>query len=132
MTSSSRRPSACEAGKLSMLPAALVLMTSFTRIVIVLSILRQALGTAQTPSNQILIGLALFLTFFIMGPVLSEVYATALQPYLAEEMGAQAAFEAAQIPVREFMMAQTRPWLRTSTSEKLVRCPPLVPPSMMA
>ena len=93
---------------LSMLPAALILMTSFTRIVIVLSILRQALGTAQTPSNQILIGLALFLTFFIMGPVLSEVYETALQPYLADEMTAQAAFAAAEIPVREFMMAQTR------------------------
>ena len=93
---------------LSMLPAALILMTSFTRIVIVLSILRQALGTAQTPSNQILIGLALFLTFFIMGPVLNEVYETALQPYLADEMTAQAAFAAAEIPVREFMLAQTR------------------------
>jgi flagellar biosynthetic protein FliP len=93
---------------LSMLPAALILMTSFTRIVIVLSILRQALGTAQTPSNQILIGLALFLTFFIMGPVLSEVYETALQPYLADQMTAQAAFAAAEIPIREFMMAQTR------------------------
>jgi len=93
---------------LSMLPAALILMTSFTRIVIVLSILRQALGTAQTPSNQILIGLALFLTFFIMGPVLSEVYETALQPYLAGEMSAQAAIDVAQVPVREFMLAQTR------------------------
>ena len=93
---------------LSMLPAALILMTSFTRIVIVLSILRQALGTAQTPSNQILIGLALFLTFFIMGPVLSEVYEVALQPYLADEMTAQAALAAAETPVREFMMAQTR------------------------
>jgi flagellar biosynthetic protein FliP len=93
---------------LSMLPAALILMTSFTRIVIVLSILRQALGTAQTPSNQILIGLALFLTFFIMGPVLNEVYETALGPYLAEQISAQAALDAAQIPVREFMLAQTR------------------------
>jgi len=93
---------------LSMLPAALILMTSFTRIVIVLSILRQALGTAQTPSNQVLIGLALFLTLFIMGPVLSEVYETALQPYLADQISAQAALEAAQLPVREFMLAQTR------------------------
>ncbi|MGB5200092.1 MAG: flagellar type III secretion system pore protein FliP [Sedimenticolaceae bacterium] len=93
---------------LSMLPAALILMTSFTRIVIVLSILRQALGTAQTPSNQILIGLALFLTFFIMGPVLSEVYTLALEPYLADEMSAQAAIDAAKVPVREFMLAQTR------------------------
>jgi len=93
---------------LSMLPAALILMTSFTRIVIVLSILRQALGTAQTPSNQILLGLALFLTFFIMGPVLSEVYDTALRPYLNDEISAQVALEAAQVPVREFMLAQTR------------------------
>jgi flagellar biosynthetic protein FliP len=93
---------------LSMLPAALILMTSFTRIVIVLSILRQALGTAQTPSNQVLIGLALFLTLFIMSPVLSEVYDTALQPYLVDEMSAQEALDAAQVPVREFMLAQTR------------------------
>lgn len=93
---------------LSMLPAALILMTSFTRIVIVLSILRQALGTAQTPSNQVLIGLALFLTLFIMGPVLGEVYETALRPYLADEIGVQAALDAAQLPVREFMLAQTR------------------------
>lgn len=93
---------------LSVLPAALILMTSFTRIIIVLSILRQALGTAQAPSNQILLGLALFLTFFIMSPVLNEVYETALAPYLAEEMTAQAALEAAKIPMREFMLAQTR------------------------
>lgn len=93
---------------LSMLPAALILMTSFTRIIIVLSILRQALGTAQTPSNQVLLGLALFLTFFIMSPVLSEVYDTALRPYMADEMSAQAALDAAQIPLREFMLAQTR------------------------
>ncbi|MDJ0739834.1 MAG: flagellar type III secretion system pore protein FliP [Gammaproteobacteria bacterium] len=93
---------------LSMLPAALILMTSFTRIVIVLSILRQALGTAQTPSNQILIGLALFLTFFIMSPVLSEIYQTALAPYLADEISASAAVDAAQLPLREFMLAQTR------------------------
>lgn len=93
---------------LSLLPAALILMTSFTRIVIVLSILRQAMGTANTPSNQILIGLALFLTLFIMGPVLSEVYETALQPYLNEEITAQLAIDRAQVPVREFMLAQTR------------------------
>ena len=93
---------------LSVLPAALILMTSFTRIIIVLSILRQALGTAQAPSNQILLGLALFLTFFIMSPVLNEVYETALAPYLADEMTAQAALDAAKIPMREFMLAQTR------------------------
>jgi len=93
---------------LSMLPAALILMTSFTRIVIVLSILRQALGTAQTPSNQILLGLALFLTLFIMSPVLSEVYESALAPYLADEISANDALDAAQVPMREFMLAQTR------------------------
>lgn len=93
---------------LSLLPAGLILMTSFTRIVIVLSILRQAMGTANTPSNQILIGLALFLTLFIMGPVLSEVYQTALEPYLNDEITAQIAIERAQVPVREFMLAQTR------------------------
>ena len=93
---------------LSLLPAALMLMTSFTRIIIVLSILRQALGTAQTPSNQILIGLALFLTFFIMAPVFNEVHSRALGPYLAEQMTAEQALEAAKVPVREFMLAQTR------------------------
>jgi len=93
---------------LSLLPAMLMLMTSFTRIVIVLSILRQALGTAQTPSNQILIGLALFLTFFIMSPVLTQVYETALGPYLNEQISAQQAIDLAQVPVREFMLAQTR------------------------
>ncbi|MCB1723684.1 MAG: flagellar type III secretion system pore protein FliP [Gammaproteobacteria bacterium] len=93
---------------LSMLPAALILMTSFTRIVIVLSILRQALGTAQTPSNQILVGLALFLTFFIMSPVLSEIYDTALAPYLEDKITANEALDAARRPLREFMLAQTR------------------------
>jgi flagellar biosynthesis protein FliP len=93
---------------LSLLPAGLILMTSFTRIIIVLSILRQALGTAQTPSNQILLGLALFLTFFIMSPVLTEIHDTALAPYLAGDMEAPAALEAAKIPMREFMLAQTR------------------------
>jgi flagellar biosynthetic protein FliP len=93
---------------LSLLPAGLMLLTSFTRIVIVLSILRQALGTAQTPSNQILVGLALFLTFFIMAPVFSEVYETALGPYLNEQVSADQALAAAQQPLREFMLAQTR------------------------
>ncbi len=93
---------------LSLLPAALMLMTSFTRIVIVLSILRQALGTAQTPSNQVLVGIALFLTFFIMSPVFNKVYDQALGPYFAEQIGAQQALERARVPVREFMLAQTR------------------------
>jgi flagellar biosynthetic protein FliP len=93
---------------LSLLPAGLMLMTSFTRIVIVLAILRQALGTAQTPSNQILIGLALFLTFFIMSPVLTDVYDTALAPYLDEQIAADQALAAAQEPLRSFMLSQTR------------------------
>lgn len=93
---------------MSLLPGALMMMTSFARIVIVLGILRQALGTAQTPSNQILIGLALFLTFFIMAPVFDEINTVALQPYLNEEISSASALEKAQVPLREFMLAQTR------------------------
>jgi flagellar biosynthesis protein FliP len=93
---------------LTLLPAMLMLMTSFTRIVVVLSILRQALGTAQTPSNQILVGLALFLTFFIMSPVLTKVYDNALNPYLNDQITAEQAFDKAKRPLREFMLAQTR------------------------
>ena len=93
---------------LSLLPGALMMMTSFARIVIVLGILRQALGTAQTPSNQIIIGLALFLTFFIMTPVFDEVNQVALQPYLNEEITTTQALEQAQKPMRDFMLAQTR------------------------
>ena len=93
---------------LSLLPAALMLMTSFTRIVIVLAILRQAMGTAQTPSNQILIGLALFLTFFIMSPVFTQIYDQALAPYLDEKIGVAQALEVGQKPLRDFMLAQTR------------------------
>ncbi len=93
---------------LSLLPAALLLMTSFARIVIVLSILRQALGTQNTPSNQILIGLALFLTLFIMMPVFQEVYQVGVKPYLDEQIDAGTALERGVLPLREFMFAQTR------------------------
>ena len=93
---------------LSLLPAALLMMTSFTRIIIVLAILRQALGTAQTPSNQILLGLALFITIFIMSPVLSEINITAAQPYYAEDISANQAIQLAKKPIMEFMLAQTR------------------------
>ena len=93
---------------LTLLPAALLMMTSFTRIIIVLAILRQALGTAQTPSSQILIGLSLFLSFFIMTPVIDQVYQTSLEPYLNEEISATEALSLAEIPIREFMLAQTR------------------------
>lgn len=93
---------------LTLLPAMLLLMTSFTRITIVLGILRTALGTAQTPSNQVLIGLALFLTLFVMRPVFTEIHVTAVQPFLAEEIDAQTAIEVAAQPFRQFMLKQTR------------------------
>lgn len=93
---------------LSFIPAFVMLMTSFTRIIIVFSILRQALGLQQTPSNQILVGLALFLTLFIMAPVFDRINETALQPYLNEQLQAQDAIARAQEPLREFMLAQTR------------------------
>jgi flagellar biosynthetic protein FliP len=93
---------------LSLLPGALIMMTAFTRVVIVLALLRQALGTAQTPSNQILVGLALFLTFFIMAPVFNEVNQQALQPYLSEQKAGGEALAAAERPMRVFMLAQTR------------------------
>ena len=93
---------------LTLLPAAVLMMTSFTRIIIVLAILRQALGTAQTPSSQILIGLALFLGFFVMTPVIDQVYGASVQPYLNEQISANQALTNAEIPIREFMLAQTR------------------------
>ncbi|MDR0279017.1 MAG: flagellar type III secretion system pore protein FliP [Paucimonas sp.] len=93
---------------LSFIPAFVILMTSFTRIIIVFSILRQALGLQQTPSNQILIGLALFLTMFIMAPVFDRVNKDALQPYLAETLTAPQALDKAQVPLKDFMLAQTR------------------------
>jgi len=93
---------------LTLLPAFLLLMTSFTRIIIVLGILRTAMGTAQTPSNQILLGLALFLTLFVMQPVFTQVYQNAASPYLEEEIGAAEALQRASIPFREFMLRQTR------------------------
>ncbi len=93
---------------LSLLPALLLTMTSFTRIIIVLSILRQALGTAQTPSNQILIGLSLFLSLFIMAPVFSQAYQNAYQPYIAEQISADEALERLKRPFHQFMIEQTR------------------------
>ena len=93
---------------LTLLPAAVLMMTSFTRIIIVLAILRQALGTAQTPSSQILIGLALFLSLFIMAPVIDQIYQTSVQPYLNEQITAIDALSRAEKPIRKFMLAQTR------------------------
>ena len=93
---------------LTVLPALLMMMTSFTRIMVVFAILRQALGLQQTPSNQILLGLALFLSFFIMTPVLQQINDVALQPYLSEQISAGEALAQAELPIRTFMMAQTR------------------------
>lgn len=93
---------------LTLLPSALLMMTAFTRIIIVLALLRQALGTMQTPSNQILIGLALFLTFFIMSPVFDRINERALVPYLNDTLSFQDAVREAQQPLQAFMLAQTR------------------------
>ena len=93
---------------LTFLPSMLIMMTSFTCIIVVLAILRQALGLQQTPSNQIVLGLTLFLTFFIMTPVWEKVNAEALQPYIAEEIGPLEAVALAKAPLQEFMLSQTR------------------------
>ena len=93
---------------LSFLPAALVLMTSFTRILIVFSLLRQALGLTTMPPNIVLIGLSFFLTLFIMNPVLDSIYKNAYQPYSAGKMGFPQAVEVGAKPLKEFMLKQTR------------------------
>jgi len=93
---------------LGFLPAMVILMTSFTRIVVVMSILRQAMGLQQTPSNQVIIGIALFLTFFVMSPVFNGINDKAVQPYLNEKITAREAFDAAQAPMKGFMLKQTR------------------------
>jgi len=93
---------------LTILPAFVIMMTSFTRITIVLGILRRAIGLQQTPSNQVLIGLALFLTIFTMAPVFERINTAAIQPYFEENMGLVPAIKAAEQPLREFMLGQTR------------------------
>ncbi len=93
---------------LSLAPAFLILLTSFTRIVIVLGFLRQAIGANQAPNNQIIIGLALFLTLVVMSPVLEEMNTTAVQPFMAEEIGQNEAFARVQIPLKQFMLSQVR------------------------
>ncbi|GAB6273916.1 MAG: hypothetical protein STSR0004_07790 [Peptococcaceae bacterium] len=93
---------------LSLLPAFLAILTSFTRIIVVLSILRSALGTQQTPPNQVLIGLALFLTIFIMAPVYQEIDRQAIKPYLANNLNQEQALTATEVPLRSFMLKQTR------------------------
>jgi len=93
---------------LSLAPSILILMTSFARIVIVLSFVRTALATQQMPPNQVIVGLALFLTFFIMAPTFQEVNKEALQPLFAEKIGLEEAYEKASVPFKEFMSKQTR------------------------
>jgi flagellar biosynthetic protein FliP len=93
---------------LGFIPAVLLLMTAFTRIVIVLSLLRQALGTPASPPNQVIIGLSLFLTFFVMSPVIDRVYADAWEPYTRNQIGFEQALERGAVPLREFMLKQTR------------------------
>jgi len=93
---------------LTLAPAILILTTSFTRLAVVFSFLRQAVGTQQTPSNQIIAGLALFLTFFIMMPIWQKINNNALQPYLHEEISQEIALKAAINPIRNFMFKQTR------------------------
>ncbi|HWI83384.1 flagellar type III secretion system pore protein FliP [Ramlibacter sp.] len=93
---------------LSFLPALLLSMTSFTRILIVLGLLRTAIGTQSSPPNQILVGLSLFLTFFVMSPVFDKVYTEAYQPFAANKIGAEVALERGVAPMKTFMLKQTR------------------------
>lgn len=93
---------------LSFIPAVLLMMTSFTRIVIVLSLLRQALGTQSSPPNQVIIGLSLFLTLFVMGPTFDRMYADAYEPYSRSALSFEQALGKAELPLREFMVKQTR------------------------
>jgi flagellar biosynthetic protein FliP len=112
---------------LTFLPAVLLMMTAFTRIIIVLSLLRQALGTLQSPPNQVLIGLALFLTFFVMAPVFDKINNEALQPYLADQMNVMQALEKGSGPLKEFMLQQTRQE-DLALFVKLSKTPPLQGP----
>ncbi len=93
---------------LSIAPAILITVTSFTRIVIILSLLRHALGVPQTPPNQVIIALSLFLTFFIMKPVFEDIHKNAIQPYLKKEIGDMEALERAKVPIKKFMLSNTR------------------------
>jgi flagellar biosynthetic protein FliP len=93
---------------LSLAPSILIMMTSFTRIVVVLSFLRQALGTQQMPPNQLIVGLSLFLSFFVMAPTFKAISTNAIEPFLNEKISQKIAFDRAEGPLREFMFNQTR------------------------
>lgn len=115
---------------LTFLPAVVLMMTGFTRIVIVLSLLRQALGTQAAPPNQVIIGLSLFLTFFVMSPTLDKVYNDAWQPYQAQTIEFGEAVERAGKPMREFMLKQTR-HSDMALFAKLAKVDPAVKPADM-
>ncbi len=109
---------------LTFLPAILLMMTGFTRIIIVLSLLRSAIGTPSSPPNQVLVGLALFLTFFVMAPVFDKIYADAYLPYSENKITLQQAYEKGSAPLKAFMLRQTREadlalFVRISNSEQL-------------
>ena len=111
---------------LSFLPTVLLMMSSFTRIVVVLSFLRQAIGTPTVPSNQVVIGLALFLTYFVMSPVLQTIYVEAYQPFSEERISMQTAIEKGAEPLKVFMLKQTREddlamFLRLSKTESVYK-----------
>jgi flagellar biosynthetic protein FliP len=93
---------------ITLLPAALLMMSAFTRIIVVLGLLRQAMGTGNTPSNPVLIGLSLFLTLFVMSPTLDAIYSQAAKPYLDGQMSFEAALQTGVTPLRSFMLSQTR------------------------
>jgi flagellar biosynthetic protein FliP len=112
---------------LTFLPAVLLMMTAFTRIIIVLSLLRQALGTLQSPPNQVLIGLSIFLTFFVMAPVFDRINNEALQPYLTDQMNVMQALEKGSEPLKAFMLQQTRQE-DLALFVKLSKTPPLQGP----
>lgn len=117
---------------LSLAPAIIITMTSFTRIIIVLSFIRNAIATQQTPPNQILIGLALFITLFIMMPVFNEINSEALQPYMENEISEEEAIEKAVKPIREFMLRQTRQnelqlFIDLSRTDEIINDPEDVP-----
>ncbi len=121
---------------LTLLPAVILMMTSFTRIIIVLSILRQALGMPQTPSNQIIIGLSLFLSMFIMAPVYNEVHDTAIKPFSENKITQEEALAKASVPVKQFMFNQTRTedldlFLEISNTDIEVKDPEHIPLSIL-
>lgn len=93
---------------LSFIPAMVIMLTSFTRIIVVLAILRQAIGLQQTPSNQVLIGISMFMTFFIMSPIFDKIYEQAVQPYIEQGLPIEQAFENGKAPLKAFMLSQTR------------------------